>query len=505
MDVGHVVLVHPLEYTKNTFTEEAKQSIPISIWYLGSYLTHYGAKVTLINFESDKNAINHLREIAPTADLIGLTMMTSQITHSLTVAKIIKEEIGDIPIVAGGVHPTLYPKETIETPYVDFGIYGEGEIALFELLHAIKEKKPEYYSTISRLSYKKNGEIFYNSDRTPVDHSNYPDLNYSILDQKVLKAQESLPLITSRGCPYNCQFCCNVVIAEKQTFSSWTTEKIMYEMRRGIELGVTDFFIWDDNFFQKKSKTDEFLKGIKKLPKKITWFGNCRAEYFHQNYLSREFLKDLRSYGLTRVSIGAESGSEKMLTYLQKGNKPEHFMRSAEWCAEADIAPSYSFMIGMPKEEDPDIHETIKIIYKLCEILPLPKILGPMLYLPLPGSGMFNDCVNAGWQPPKTIQDWADMNSGYGFHAYNRPWIKNPKMVRIIWFYSLLICAPFGKIVKLIRTYSRLTKHPKHKEWLLVFLALGGAILGKLRYKLNFYAFPVETKIFASLRSINSM
>ncbi|MFA5089676.1 MAG: radical SAM protein [Candidatus Omnitrophota bacterium] len=333
-----VILIYPSPYKRGIYTKiKTIDNIPISIWYLGSYLKSKGMGVILIDFEGDPDALERLGSIGKDSLLIGITMMTAQINHGLGIARFIKEKIGDIPIVVGGVHPTLYPTETVRSQYIDFTVQGEGEIALFELISGIKRDERDY-SKIGGLSYKVKEKIFFNKEKSKlVDHFNYPDLDYGLLGQK----RTSLVLVTSRGCPYDCAFCCNKAIMERRTFQTWSLQKIMHEVKRALDLGVTDIFFWDDNFFQKKQRLIGFLEEIKKLDKKFTWFGNTRADYFNERYISIELLSELNKYGLTRVSIGAESGSQRMLDYMQKGTKVEHIFKAAEYCVKANIAPSF--------------------------------------------------------------------------------------------------------------------------------------------------------------------
>mgnify|MGYP001607504722 CR=1 FL=1 len=310
-----VVLIHPSPYKRDIY-EKVKviDNIPIAIWYLGSYLESEGLSVILIDFESDPNALEKLTSVGKDARLIAITMMTAQVNHGLGIARFIKGEIGNIPIVVGGVHSTLYPTETVKSEYIDFTVQGEGEIVLLELISAIKENKRNY-ANIGGLSYKSNGKVFFNKVKNKfVDHLSYPDLDYALLGGR----RASLALVTSRGCPYDCAFCCNKVILERTTFKTWSLKKIMHEVKKALDLGISDIFFWDDNFFQKKHRLLSFLEEIKKLDKKFTWFGNTRADYFNERYISVELLSELNRNGLTRVSIGAESGSQRMLDYMQK-------------------------------------------------------------------------------------------------------------------------------------------------------------------------------------------
>jgi len=216
-------------------------------------------------------------------------------------------------------------------------------------------------------------------------------------------------------------------------------------------------------------------------------------------------LTELRENGLNRMSIGAESGSQKMLDYMKKELKVEDYIQAAEYCVHAGIDPSFSFMVGMPHEEIEDVNATMECIKKIGKILPMPKIIGPSMYLPLPGNEMYDDCVESGWVPPSNLEEWADINSGYGSDAYKRAWVKDPDVVLIIWFYSWLIGFETKKIIRVLSKYSNLVGYSKLKTLVVVSAGVVGSICGKLRYRFNFYSFPIEVKLFRNFREIGAL
>jgi len=511
VDFYDVVLVHPYEMQRNDFSSR-EFSVPISIWYLGSYLKAQGLRVKLVDCESNPNHMEEIKGLAQKTTLLGITMMTAQISHGMEVAKTVKKINPNLPIVIGGIHPTLYYEDVVENEYIDFAVYGEGEIVLMELIESLNSETPDF-SEIGALSYKKDGKVFYNDEKEAVDHGTYPDLDYDLLLDCLNKSRwdkdqvgsYSYPIITSRGCPYKCTFCASAIIDERTKVRAWTMEKIMMEVQKALDFGFRDIFFWDDNILLGKTRIGNFLSEIKKIDTKFTWYGNARADFFNERYLTKEILTELRQNGLNRMSIGAESGSQNMLDYMKKDLKVEDYLQAAEYCAHAGIEPSFSFMVGMPHEEIEDVYATMDCISKIGEILPIPKIIGPAMYLPLPGNGMYDDCVESGWVPPASLEEWADINSGYGSDAYERSWVKNPEVVLIIWFYSWLIGVETKKIIRILVKYSNLVGYSKPKTLVVVSAGVIGSLFGKLRYKLNFYKFPIEVKLFRRFREIGAL
>ena len=122
IDYYDVVLIHPYELQRNDFSTR-EFSVPISIWYLGSYLKAHGLRVKLIDCESNPNHMEEIKELVPKTSLVGLTMMTAQISHGMEIAKMVKGINPNLSTVIGGIHPTLYYEDVVNNQYIDFAYY----------------------------------------------------------------------------------------------------------------------------------------------------------------------------------------------------------------------------------------------------------------------------------------------------------------------------------------------------------------------------------------------
>lgn len=500
-----VILVYP----RFLIQEGPKFNVPLSVLHLGSFIQSKGYPVRIIdgNIEDDYEKL--IVEEAKGSLCVGISAMTDQIPEARRVAKFLKNKAGlKVPIVFGGVHATLFPKQTVKDSLIDFAVFGEGELSFWHLLLALEGKR-----NLGRLEgvafLNQKGKPLFKPRTRQLNFYKMPLVDYGLLSPFVQKQYKEnfISMITSRGCPHRCTFCINTVIKENTTWRAWFTQRVIKEIKNlQRNWGVDKIFFWDENFFVNKKRVEEILAGLERENIKIKWFANVRTDYFRQNFLDLPFLERLRGNGCSKFGIGAESGSQHMLDVYNKRTTPTQILKSAKLCHKTDISPTYSFMIGAPGETKNDIRKTVKIIGKIFKVCPKARILGPQLFRPYPGSTLYQECLKSGWKEPKSPADWEKVVSQEFMETnpFKSPWIKNPKFVNIVWFYSFLLILPLKKLIELFLEYSKIYK----KNLIFTVVGMAGitfmSTLGKLRYKFNFYDLPFEVKIFKKFRSVLS-
>ncbi|MCZ2845523.1 MAG: radical SAM protein, partial [Candidatus Bathyarchaeota archaeon] len=187
-----------------------------------------------------------IKEYVP--NFIGLGFPTEAFESAVEIAKQAKGLDKNIVIVVGGIHPTAKPKETMNIPYFDFLVQGEGEITTKELFEAIIQKKD--IVDVKGISYKRDGKIIANDSRLEISNlDEIPFDNRDLLIDFAKYSKEALGQIhTSRGCPYNCAYCSSSIIwGKKVRFRSVTNviKEIDYLYR---QYHVKDINFADDNF-----------------------------------------------------------------------------------------------------------------------------------------------------------------------------------------------------------------------------------------------------------------
>jgi radical SAM superfamily enzyme YgiQ (UPF0313 family) len=128
------------------------------------------------------------------------------------------------------------------------------------------------------------------------------------------------------------------------------------------------------------------------------------------NSYSHDMLELLDKSGFMEMAMGAESGSDRILTLVKKKITRQDILASARLTAQTRIIPQYSFMSGFPTEAIDDLHQTLDCIDELWGINKRIKINGLFFATPFPGTELFDLAVKHGYDPPKSLDEWADID-----------------------------------------------------------------------------------------------
>ena len=244
-------------------------------------------------------------------DLIGFTCLSFNYPEAIEIAKFIKENF-QLKIIFGGVHIILSPEEVIEKDEVDIVCTGEGEEVLKELLDNSLDCK-----NIKGIWYKEKGKIIKNINRKLIENLDslpFPDFNDFDLAKYFPMNHQHLPIMGSRGCPYDCTFCGNHALKKKLEgkyvrFRSVDSiiEEIELRMKQFYDKGMKFLYFFDDTFILHKEFVDEFCRKFKKkeFHKKIKWTANVRA-----NLVTNDIIKKMKDAGCYEVRMGVESGND---------------------------------------------------------------------------------------------------------------------------------------------------------------------------------------------------
>lgn len=339
--------------------------------YLSGLLKSRGIETFLLNVNDqlgyglDFERIKHdIERFAP--DAIGFSVVTTQYKYALEIARDIRRYFTG-PIVFGGIHPTMDPKETAENPEVDYICMGEGEEAFLE---ALTKGSPH---GVRNMGYRKNGSIILEPLRPYTDINLLPPKDYEIFDfQKMIDAKDGwVGLLSSRGCPFRCTYCLNHKIISLYKDSGCLPRH--YMRRHSVDAVVgeieyllsnyrrTKMFIFDDDLF---TYDKQWLREFSEKYRSVTRMGFvCNA---HVKMFDEEVAHLLREAGCRIVKFGVESGSERI-----RRNVLNRYMTNAD--IEKAFAAAHKFglhtsafvMIGLPREEREDVMETIKLLAKV--------------------------------------------------------------------------------------------------------------------------------------------
>lgn len=345
------------------------------------------------------------------------------ITTGLEFSKMVKELTNwKTPVVWGGVHPTLLPLQTIANPYIDYVVFGEGEMAFAELVRSIANNKTP--AGIGNICWENNGIPIIEHQRPYIDLNtvSFLDYDYFGIEKYITNLHHgprSFELITSRGCPFECTYCYNVVV-NKRSYRCKSSEVVVAELEEIIKkYQVTNLHFRDDEFFIRKGRVLEIMEGIVLKKLKFNWSADITIKLFNNfSKTEKEFHTLLKRSGCKELTFGVESGDEMTLKKIKKHLKPRDVIHASETLRSVGIKGFYHIMVGFPFEKWENIINTLTFMYDCLEANPDITFLGPSIYTPYPGGELYKQAIESGFKPPKYLQDWT-MHDWEGVKAFN--------------------------------------------------------------------------------------
>lgn len=391
-----VILVNPLG-----LKVMGDRTMPMGLLSISSFASKdFNIKIIDQRFEKNWKALL-LDGIKSNPLCVGVTSLTGkQIVSALEISEIVKKH-STVPVVWGGVHPTLMPEQTIKDPLVDIVIEGEGDISFYELIKRLSSKSS--LDDIHGIWYKDGGKVKKGPPPLPVDISMLPPIPYKLIDINNYvehgRYGRTLSVFTSRGCPHRCTFCYNTKFFDC-SWKGFSVERSVDEITNLIKTyKIEHIQFMDDNFFAEIERGKEIVAGMHGKNPGITWsvFG------IHVNtvlQMDLDFLKLIEDYGCKIFNIGSESGSAKILKLLNKQFTKEDLLKCNSYLYKTNIKPSYSFIVGFPDETDADIKDTVDIVFRLKEENPNAMYGSIKPFVSFPGTALYSLCLKRGFNPP---------------------------------------------------------------------------------------------------------
>lgn len=387
----------------------------LGIGYISAYLKLNGIDCRIFDayFNSwlEKETIEKVVEYSP--DVIGLTAKTHEIVQAAQIASQLKERL-KTPTVVGGCHVTALPERTLrEFPAFDYAVYGEGEKTALELVNFLQQGGISEPANITGLAWRDTeGNIRINEPREQMtslelDMLPYPDVEGYYNGTKALTDKNSSYIMfTSRGCPYNCVFCMQVLGRQVRRRSA---ENIIQEMEYAIfHYGAHTFNFADEIFLFNNRESHELLQLMinRSLPKRIRWSGLTRA-----NLVNPELTKLAREAGCFRLEMGVESGDNEILKAINKGITVEQVRNAVRIIKDSGILVSTYYILGHPNETRQTIKKTINLAAELNT-----DTIAVGLMVPYPGTQIYEMARRREGGYRLLTEDWSQYDK-YGGKA----------------------------------------------------------------------------------------
>jgi len=302
-------------------------------------------------------------------DVVCLSSTTLEYPMTIDVARFIRSNYPNVKIFVGGTHVSALPDDAISNGFFDSVCIGEGENIILEMLTDL--------STNELKKIYKAGQLIENLDSIPFPDRSLIEGNHGgsiFIDRETTNEN----IITSRGCHFNCAFCgSRCTWGRKVRYRS--TENIINEIKEIINKYNNNVFRFsDDSLTSDKKRCLKLCSELKKLD--IVWRTSIRAES-----VSDEIATALINAGCIEISVGIESGDQRVLDFLNKRTTTTKMLNGCDIAKKAGLNVRALLMIGTPGERA----DTPEITRKYLSLLNQDMVC-LSTFIPLPGTPIWN-------------------------------------------------------------------------------------------------------------------
>ena len=357
-----------------------------SIPQLSAYAKKKGFKVDALDAPTlgltIQEIVDYLRETKPRS--VGVSIPFTPLASSgLELVKRICWEFPDLPLIVGGIHPTLCPEEFVDYAFV---CQGDGENALVNFLHWVQGNYPMPNRI---LKIPMNIEAIETPDWGIVEAEKYTMV--------MPTGERAFPVQGSLGCPFNCVFCSsNLLFDGKVRFKS--IEQVDKEICAGInQFGFKNIVFRDENITLNRKRFLELCRYLKE--KKMSWWGQTRA-----HLLDDEIAEIAKDSGCQGLSIGVETGDPYVMKMIQKGETLEQIEKGFRILKKAGLRSVANFMIGHPWDTPETVQRTLTFADKID-----PDYFGIQIATPFPGTKFREIVIEQGYE---LKENWGNYDTG---------------------------------------------------------------------------------------------
>jgi anaerobic magnesium-protoporphyrin IX monomethyl ester cyclase len=372
------------------FSRYVPISLPIGIGILAGYLIKNGKKAKIIDDQITPITEEVLAEYVKGLDgpyIFGLSCFTAGIFRGYELARMIKKYYPDSYVVMGGIHPTVLPEEVLACEAVDIVVRREGDETIIALYDILKQRAD--YQHILGISYKDtNGNIVHNADAPVLKDLNIlPPFPYHLFEKHIDRYNLGF-ILSARGCPYDCFFCSQLRISGRQ-YRFTDPSRVIDELDLLInKYGQKNISFFDDNFVVNRDRTRELcnLMYERGFHKKAEFECQTRGDA-----IDEEILGYLKKAGFTTIAFGLETGSERLMKIINKGETVAQNVAAVKLAKKHGFKVMASFILGLPTETK----EERKMAYQLAKDLDLDYAKFNNA-TPYPGTALYDIAVAEG-------------------------------------------------------------------------------------------------------------
>jgi anaerobic magnesium-protoporphyrin IX monomethyl ester cyclase len=402
-----VLLIYP--YFKPSHDRSVFRFPPLGVSYIAASLREAGYDVHLLDctFLSRNEALKKAQGLK--VDVVGIYCMVTMMEDSRWFAQQLRGQCK--LMVAGGPLPTCSPELFLD--HFDVVVRGEGEQTMRELLCAVEQEAN--LSAVAGIVYRKEPSLLGNGIIEPVFTTERPfikDLESIPFPARDLLSNEDYirygkqkygysitTVMSTRGCPFRCEFCSNVIFGG--TYRERSAQDVVDEIESVLELGYDRISFADDVFTLNASRVTGICREIHRRKLNFQW--ECLGRVDALQYST---MLEMKEAGCVRIYFGIESGSDEILKQMNKKISAEQARKAVEDAHRAGLEVGAFFILFYPGETNDTILQTLRF----ATSLPL-DYLGLTMPYPLPGTALYERIKE------KVKREWRQDESVFGSHV----------------------------------------------------------------------------------------
>lgn len=433
-----------------------------------------------LNFEEIAEKI---KSIGP--DVVGISIPFSiNEISALKAASAVKAVSKNIITILGGAHPSVRPLETLSFKQVDFIVIGEGEHTTLELVQVLKSGNNSRLKNVNGIGYKENGQPIFTLPRNHIqdlDTIPFPARNLIPMQEYFSAAKNNktarqaynfnerqASIITSRGCPYHCNFC-SIHLTMGRQFRPRSPENVIVEIKEIIEdYGVRHINFEDDNLTLDRERAKRIFDLMIENNLGITW---SAPNGIRADSIDEALVKSMKNSGCKRVFVAPESGVQRVVSEIIGKNLDLRKIEEAVILFKKyGIIVDGSFVIGSIGETKSEINESIRYALRLKNL----GMRGAAFHIATPyyGTPLYEEAKQKGFlrkdldnslmatrEPLIVTPDW-DLDTIEQLRDKASRLVNSSlkdKILRILWYYpKVYISYNYPRVYKFLRFTKRL-------------------------------------------------
>jgi anaerobic magnesium-protoporphyrin IX monomethyl ester cyclase len=461
-------------------------SAPLCLLSLASPLLQAGFDVSIIDAAIAPDWESRVLREVEGALCLGISVLTGpMIRGAIRIGKLVKKQNPGMPVIFGGWHPSLVSGQTLNEPYVDAVVRGQGELTLLEIAHRLAEKKE--FHDVQGVSSKPSGVAQHAPERPTTWLDDLPLAAFHLTDFDAYERScgvRKLGYATSVGCPYACNYCTDMVFY-KRRFNALATDRVVGEVTDLVaRYRIEEVAMLDSNLPVDWRRAVDIARGFLSSQLRFRWTFQASTDFLCR--MSDDEVRLLGESGVSHMGFGTESTSADVLKLMNKRHQHLNEMyETARKAALGGIHVTFNLIFGYPGETEANRIETLRTMSDIARQF-WNVSFSPNIFTPYPGIPIWPQLREMGMREPQSLQEWVDLPLGKSV----LPWLQGDELAR------LRRMLEFFLLNNQLRKAT--TNHPGLRQG--VRRALGAPLRWRIRS--NQYSFPWELWIARSFERV---